>query len=107
MTLTADDIKAKTDSLGFDLCGVAPMDAHPELGFLERWLAHGYAGEMAYMARTAARRVDVRQIFSSARSVVSLGTVYNTRQPYSTEDADPDNADIARYAWGADYHDVV
>src|SRR5207245_6391585 len=35
------------------------------------------------------------------------GTIYNTAVPYSTETADPDRAQIARYAWGDDYHDVI
>jgi epoxyqueuosine reductase len=33
--------------------------------------------------------------------------VYNTDRPYSTECADPARAQIARYAWGDDYHDVI
>ena len=105
--LTAADIKTQALALGFDLCGVAPADQFPELGFLDTWLESGYAGEMAYMARTAKRRGDIKRILPSARSVVSLGTVYNTDHEYSTERADPNEASISRYAWGADYHNVV
>jgi epoxyqueuosine reductase len=39
--------------------------------------------------------------------VIVTATLYNTRQPYSTESADPDAAHIARYAWGDDYHEVI
>ena len=46
-------------------------------------------------------------VLPSARSVISLGTVYNTDRPYSTENADAGQAAIARYAWGDDYHDVI
>src|SRR5204862_3262459 len=67
----------------------------------------GYAGEMHYMHRTADRRADVRHVLPSARSVISLASVYNTNQPYSTENADPTRAAIARYAWGDDYHVVI
>ena len=105
--LTAAEIKTQALALGFNLCGVAPADQFPELSFLDTWLESGYAGEMAYMARTAKRRGDIRRILPSARSVVSLGTVYNTDHEYSTERADPNEAGISRYAWGADYHDVV
>jgi epoxyqueuosine reductase len=105
--LTADEIKTQAQSLGFDLCGVAPAGDFPELKFLDTWIEDGYAGKMQYMSRTAARRSDVRQLLPSAQTVVVLGTVYNTNQPYSTERVDPDEAGIARYAWGADYHDVV
>ena len=38
---------------------------------------------------------------------MSLGTVYNTDRPYSIERADSDEANISRYAWGDDYHDIV
>jgi epoxyqueuosine reductase len=62
---------------------------------------------MAYLHRTAERRADVRQVVPSAQAVIVTATVYNTDRPYSTECADPDRAQIARYAWGDDYHDVI
>ena len=100
-------MKARAREVGFDLCGVAAVGDHPELGFLERWLTHGYAGNMQYMTRTAARRRDVRRVLPSARSVISLGTVYNVERPYSIERDDRTTAEISRYAWGDDYHDVL
>ena len=100
-------LKAKAKEIGFDLCGIAPAESHPELGFLREWIDRGYAGEMGYMARTAERRADVRRVLPGARSVIVTGTIYNTDRPYSTEIADPDAALIARYAWGDDYHDVL
>ena len=105
--LTADDVKAFAGEAGFDLCGIAAAEPFPELGFLDEWLDRGYAGEMRYLARNARRRSDVRQVVPSARSVVSLGTLYNTDRPYSTEVNDPDAALISRYAWGEDYHEVI
>ena len=105
--LTSDQIKDHAQTLGFALCGVAPVGAFPELRFLRSWLDQGYAGEMRYMARTAERRNDVRNVLPSARSVIALGTVYNVDRPYSTESADPAQACISRYAWGTDYHSVV
>ncbi len=105
--LTSDDVKTFARESGFELCGIAPAEAFPELRFLDEWLDRGYAGEMRYLARTARRRSDVRQVVPSARSVISLGTLYNTDRPYSTEVDDPDAAAISRYAWGGDYHDVV
>ena len=105
--LTSDEVRAHARSLGFDLCGVAPAAAHPELRFFQQWLAAGYAGEMAYLQRSAQRRGDVREVLPSARCVIVFGTVYNADRPYSTENADPSQAEIARYAWGDDYHDVI
>jgi len=104
--LTSDSIKHKAKELGFDLCGVAPVDSFPELSFLREWLDRGYAGEMAWMTRSADRRADVRHVVSGARSVVVTGTLYNTDRPYS-DDLPEDVARISRYAWGDDYHDVL
>jgi epoxyqueuosine reductase len=105
--VTAADVKAKARSLGFDLCGIAPAADHPELTFYREWLDRGYAGEMAYLHRTADRRADVRHVVPSAQTVIVTGTLYNTDRPYSTECAERGRAQIARYAWGDDYHDVI
>mgnify|MGYP001316260381 CR=1 FL=1 len=105
--LSSSDIKAKSRELGFDLCGIAPAGDLPELGFLDDWLARGYAGEMTYLHRSADRRADVRRVLPSARTVIVTGTVYNTDAPYSTEDTHSGRAQISRYAWGDDYHDVL
>jgi epoxyqueuosine reductase len=124
--LTAERIKAKAGELGFDLCGIAPADNFPELAYLEEWLAHGYAGDMAYMWRSAGRRADVRNVVPAARSVIVTGTIYNTDQVRlkpdptgdpSTETGEhhrwgppsggPSHAIIARYALGDDYHNVL
>ena len=105
--MTSADIKTRAKELGFDLCGIAPAADHPELKFYREWLDRGYAGEMAYLHRSAERRADVRHVVPSAQTVIVTGTLYNTDRPYSTECADGDRAQIARYAWGDDYHDVI
>ena len=64
---------------------MAPVDDFPELAFLREWLDRGYAGEMAWMARTADRRRDVRAVLPQARSVIVTGTLYNTDRPYSID----------------------
>src|SRR4051812_22607177 len=105
--LTSSSVKQHARELGFDLCGVAAAGDHPELTFYREWLQRGYAGEMAYLHRTAERRADVRHVVPSAQTVIVTGTLYNTDRPYSTECADRHRAQIARYAWGDDYHDVI
>jgi epoxyqueuosine reductase len=103
----ASDVKRKALELGFDRCGVAPAADFPELSFFREWLARGYAGTMAYLERTADLRADVRRVLPTARSVIVTATNYNTDRPYSTECGDSRRAQIARYAWGDDYHDVI
>jgi epoxyqueuosine reductase len=105
--LTAQAVKHRARQLGFDLCGIARAEAFPELQFLREWLQRGYHGQMGYLERNADKRVDVSRVLPSARSVIVLGTVYNTPHPSSLERADPKAALISRYAWGDDYHDVL
>ena len=96
--LTSQDVKTRARQLGFDLCGIAPVAAFPELTFLRQWIDRGYAGTMAYLPRTAERRTDVRRVVPTARSVIMTGTIYNTGRPYSTERNDKGAAEVARYA---------
>src|SRR5277367_4895587 len=96
--------------LGFDLCGVAPADAFPELAQVSTWLESGNAGEMNYLSD--ARRVDPRLALDGARSFIVVALNYNEPQPYSTEQAGAREDDsprgwISRYAWGDDYHEVL
>ena len=98
-------LKQQARALGFDLVGVAP--AAPADGFdrLRDWLARGFAGDMAYMHRHAEARRHPDSILPDVRSVVMLGMSY---KPFSEEDNDdPDKGRVARYARGADYHDVL
>ena len=105
--ITTQSVRARALAGGFDLCGVAPAEALPELAFFDAWLARGFAGEMQYLQRSAGKRRDVRAVLPSARSVIVLGTIYNVERPYSNERHDPVSAAIARYAWGDDYHVVI
>jgi epoxyqueuosine reductase len=96
--------------VGFDLCGVAPAEAFPELAQVPTWLESGHAGEMNYLRDE--RRVDPRLALAGARSLIVVAMNYNAPQPYSTEQAGVQNDDsprgwISRYAWGDDYHAVL
>jgi len=96
--------------VGFDLCGVAPAEAFPELAQVATWLDRGHAGEMNYLRDE--RRVDPRLALDGARSVIVVALNYNAPKPYSTEEAGVHDDDsprgwISRYAWGDDYHEVL
>ena len=105
--LTVELVKTRALELGFDLCGIAPIDSFVELTALPGWLARGFGGRMTYLNRTARKRADVRHWLPSARSVVSVASLYHTERPYAVERSDPRRAGLARYAWGDDYHDVM
>ena len=102
-------IKQRAAELGFDRCGISPAVAFPELNFLEEWIARGYAGEMDYMTKSAGVRADIRNFLPSARSVIVMGTVYNTDQGSGASDQgkERDAVKVARYARGRDYHKVI
>src|SRR6187397_1525572 len=107
--LTAAGVKQRATELGFDLCGISPARAFPELSFLSEWIARGYAGEMDYMEKSADVRADIRNFLPSAKSVIVMGTVYNTEQGSRNGDraSGVDAVKVARYARGQDYHKVI
>ena len=43
--LSSAAIKQHAAELGFDVCGISPARAFPELTFLSEWIARGYAGD--------------------------------------------------------------
>ena len=104
--LTAAAVKAKAREVGFDLCGVAAAVQHPKLARLATWIDEGRAGDMQYLRESLDERSDVTLMLPTARSVISLGCIYNTDAPHSI-DTTEGWAAIARYAWGDDYHDVL
>ena len=66
------------------------------------------AGDMGYLTdRRGDLRRDPRNLLPSARSIICVGKLYNTASPRSVEMKDADRGWISRYAWGADYHDVL
>ncbi len=89
--------------------GIAPAHPTPHLDAYRAWLAHGYHGEMAYMARTdrVERRADPERILPGARSVVCVGMNYYPGDLPATLKANRSRGLISRYAWGADYHDMI
>ncbi|MEE9305637.1 MAG: tRNA epoxyqueuosine(34) reductase QueG [bacterium] len=100
-------VKAEASRLGFDLVGVAPATPTAEHGRLAEWLKKGLHGRMAYMARQPARRMDVRRVLDECRSVVVVGLLYNTDEPFSTNLDDPARGWVSRYGWGDDYHGLM
>ena len=103
----AELIGRTADALGFDLVGIAPAGPSPDFARFEQWLAAGYDGEMAYLARQAVARADPRALLPEARSVIVLGASYFTHELPAGLRADPSRGLLASYAWGQDYHDVL
>jgi epoxyqueuosine reductase len=97
-------VTALARALGFDLIGVAPAAPGGHAAFLRDWLARGYGGEMAWLARGVERREDPRVVLPGARSVIALALVYD---PGTRPEPEGRAFRVARYAGGDDYHDVL
>jgi epoxyqueuosine reductase len=102
MATLESEIKEQARAQGFELVGIAA--ATPAEGFdhMRDWLDKGFAGEMEYMHRQAEARQHPESILPGVRSIVMVGMNYKP-------DEDPTNpvGEIARYARGTDYHDVL
>jgi epoxyqueuosine reductase len=106
--LTADHIRELARRSGFELAGVAAAVPADDRARYHQWVAAGRAGRMGYLTdRRAALRDDPRHLLPSARSVISVGKLYQTPWPHSTRFHDVERAWISRYAWGEDYHAVL
>jgi len=99
-----ETIAAAARSLGFPLAGCAPLAPLPVGSFLATWLAEGRAGEMGYLARRMAERLDPRRALPWARSVISLGYPYRPPPPPPGDWRRSLRGRIAAYALGEDYH---
>lgn len=103
------DIKRIALDCGFELAGIASVVPHPDSARYLDWAARGLHGQMGYLAdHRADVRTDPRQLLPSAKSMLCVGKLYNSRVPYSTEFDDSERAWISRYAFfDCDYHDVM
>ncbi len=105
-------VKHAARDAGFELCGIAAVRDHAELARFPKWIDAGRAGDMKYLESKnesgQLKRAALSNIFPWARSVVVCAINYNTTAPYSTQEHNPDEGWISRYAWGQeDYHDAV
>jgi epoxyqueuosine reductase len=95
-------VKRRAEQLGFVACGITDPSPVDDGGWLDRWLASGYAGVMRYLHRQARKRKDPRLIEPGAKSVVVVLDNYYDGAP----DPGPPPK-LARYARGEDYHRVT
>ncbi|NBV52007.1 MAG: tRNA epoxyqueuosine(34) reductase QueG [Verrucomicrobia bacterium] len=93
-------LAASAKALGFDAFGVASVEVDVRADYFKKWIADGMHGDMAWLARNPDRRTDARKVMPEARSLVVVGLNYYQPHP-------PAGYRIAKYALGADYHDVL
>jgi epoxyqueuosine reductase len=93
-----DLIKAQGYGLGFDLVGITSLGEMATAGAFDAWIERGYAGEMGYLHKGAAKRRDSRLVVTGAMSAIVVGLDYGGRTP---------SGPVARYARGDDYHEIM
>jgi epoxyqueuosine reductase len=97
-------IRQRALDLGFDDCRfttAAPPASAPQL---QRWLAEGRQGDMAWIARNAEKRFEPERVLANAKSIISLAVSYHGEN-WRSEIRNPKSGVIARYARYPDYHD--
>lgn len=101
-TLTAAQLKAEANRLGFSACAITSLEPLPHNEELDRWLASGKAGNMRYLHRQAKKRKNPQVVDKTARrAIVVLDSYYYESIEETTRPK------VARYARGTDYHTVT
>ena len=98
-------IKEQARRLGFDLVGIAAATEAETYGVFRDWLGQGFAGEMRYLQRREPAYRHPGGVLPGVRSLVMVGMNYKPEEPDGP--VPPLTGRVARYARGADYHDVL
>lgn len=99
-------IRQRALELGFDDCRFANASPPETAPHLLSWLGEKQHGEMNWIERNTAKRVDPQLVLPSARSVICLAASYHAPNQQSAI-GNRQFGEVARYARFADYHDVL
>jgi epoxyqueuosine reductase len=113
-------IRQRANELGFDDCRFTNAAVPASAEQFQNWLAEKKHGEMAWLERSAMKRMDVQKVLANAKSVIALAISYDRsdmQQMASDEKSlafdscrlspATHHGIIARYARFDDYHDVL
>ena len=131
----AATVRDLANGLGFALVGVAQLEPTEHGQYFRDWLDQGKHGQMAYLAEHLEKRLDPRKLLpveknpregnpelpgaGGTRSMICVADRHPYRPPAPPEGQDsgaamenrdhqPDpTGQVARYAWGDDYHKVI
>ena len=92
--------------MGFLACGFAKAERLNDHEVqLDQWLNNGFHGNMGYMENHKAMRLDPTLLVPGAKSVICLA--YNYFPETTRLQQNNTTPQIAKYAWGDDYHHVI
>lgn len=86
---------------GFSAMAGAPIEPVRYANAVQDWVSKGYHAEMHWYARAVEKRLNPRLVMEDAASIIVLLT------PYEKEPVTIAGKQVARYAAGDDYHDVL
>lgn len=97
-------IKAEAKNLGFFACGIAKADAVDAdvVASYRKWIDEGEHATMNYLENYPDKRFDPRLLMDGLKSIVSVALNY--APSHRLPEGEPQ---MAAYALGKDYHDVV
>ena len=109
--LLLEELRRESVRVGFSRLGIAPAGPPPRRKLVRQWLDQGFAGVLReWFERQEPLRADPANLLPGVRSVIMLATDHATAADRGTvEDggAGEGTGRVARYAWGADYHDLL
>lgn len=101
-------IKLQARQLGFSDCGIARPDTRDQMPHLQQYLADGFHADMDYLAANLSMRADPTLLLADTRSIICVRMDYLAEAPpHRYIPHEPNQAIIARYARGRDYHKVL
>ena len=106
MQAQQEELRRRLVALGFDVVRFARIGAVPTAA-LGDWLARDYQSDMAWMERTAAKRLNPELLLPGVRSVIMLGVNYWAGLGAGRRPARAGEPIWARYAVYEDYHDTM
>lgn len=96
-------VKETALKLGFDYCGISKArKLDDDEARLANFLNRGYNGKLSYLENWFDKRLDPTKLVPGAKSVVVLMKNY-----YPEEKQRKDAPQVAKYAYGKDYHLVI
>ncbi len=104
----AAKIKRWAIELGFQECGITDCDLSAEKTHYEEWLKRNYHGSMSYLANHLDKRFDAAKLLPGTQRIICVRMDYLPPDTQAMKNlADPNQAYIARYTLGRDYHKLI
>lgn len=101
-----DGLQQEAHRLGFSRLGITSAEPPPRQDRFAQWLDQGFAGVMEnWLRRHLPLRSSPESLLPGTQSVIMLATDYDAKTVASRESSN--HGQIARYAVGRDYHDVL